>query len=86
MSIIKILFLLFFVWLGWKIYRFYKRYQEVKQRLQHIEERMRTQSYPWQVKLCQCAYCGVHLPENEAVFDGQTPYCCLEHKRAHSQS
>ncbi len=85
MSITKILLLLFFIWLSWKIYKFYKRYKEVKQILQQsMEENMRKQQYPLQVKLCQCAYCGVHLPENEAVFDGQTPYCCIEHKRANS--
>ncbi len=81
MSITKILLLLFVIWLGWKIYKFYKRYQTFKKIL---EQSMKEQPNPLSVPsaLCQCAHCGVHLPENEALFDGQTPYCCIEHKRA----
>lgn len=82
MSITKILLLLFFIWLGWKIYKFYKRYQNFKKILEQSIKEQHPLSVP--SALCQCAHCGVHLPEKEALFDGQTPYCCIEHKQAGS--
>jgi len=73
MSIPKILFLLFLAWLGWRIYKGYKFFQMLKQQA--------TQTKPLQASLCQCVHCGVHLPENEAIFDGSNVYCCVEHQR-----
>jgi uncharacterized protein len=29
-----------------------------------------------------CAHCGVHLPMNDAVLDGQTAYCSEAHRLA----
>jgi uncharacterized protein len=29
-----------------------------------------------------CAHCGVHLPMNDAVLDGQTVYCSDAHRLA----
>jgi uncharacterized protein len=29
-----------------------------------------------------CAHCGVHLPTNEAVLDGQRAYCSESHRLA----
>lgn len=29
-----------------------------------------------------CAHCGVHLPINDAVLDGQTAYCSDAHRLA----
>lgn len=29
-----------------------------------------------------CAHCGVHLPMNDAVLDGQTAYCSDAHRLA----
>jgi uncharacterized protein len=29
-----------------------------------------------------CAHCGVHLPSNEAVLDGQRAYCSESHRLA----
>ena len=31
------------------------------------------------VDMVQCAYCGVHLPEPEAIYDAPDYYCCKEH-------
>ncbi|WP_432786393.1 hypothetical protein AAEX37_00504 [Oligella sp. MSHR50489EDL] len=42
------------------------------------DERMQhTKSIP----MAQCAYCGVHVPENEAVHYKNKTWCCLEHAR-----
>ena len=32
-------------------------------------------------KMVACAYCGVHVPETEAIRDGDKMYCCEEHRR-----
>jgi uncharacterized protein len=32
-------------------------------------------------KMVACAHCGVHIPESEAVHDGDRRYCCEEHRR-----
>jgi len=28
-----------------------------------------------------CAHCGLHVPESEGVRDGDTFFCCDEHRR-----
>jgi uncharacterized protein len=33
-------------------------------------------------EMVACRHCGVHLPANEAVFDGQLPYCGPSHRQA----
>lgn len=39
---------------------------------------------PAVAKMVACAYCGVHLPESEAVRDENKHYCSAEHqKKAH---
>lgn len=39
------------------------------------------------VDMVQCAYCGVHLPKPDAIYDAPDYYCCDEHhiKRQHSK-
>jgi len=32
-------------------------------------------------KMVACAYCGIHVPETEAIHDGKKMYCCEEHRR-----
>ena len=33
-------------------------------------------------QMVACRHCGVHLPADEAVFDGQLPYCGPSHRQA----
>jgi len=40
----------------------------------------RSQQEP--VSFAVCAHCGVHLPMNDAVVDGQTAYCSEAHRLA----
>jgi uncharacterized protein len=35
--------------------------------------------------MVKCDYCGVHLPVNEAIKDGEHFYCSAEHKEKASQ-
>ncbi len=32
--------------------------------------------------MVQCAHCGLHLPESEALFGGKQPYCTEAHRQA----
>jgi uncharacterized protein len=34
------------------------------------------------VSFAVCAHCGVHLPMNDAVLEGQTAYCSESHRLA----
>jgi uncharacterized protein len=34
------------------------------------------------VSFAVCAHCGVHLPMNEALLDGQRAYCSESHRLA----
>lgn len=36
---------------------------------------------PAVAKMVACARCGVHIPESEAVRDGNKYYCSEEHRR-----
>ncbi len=42
-----------------------------------------SQRPPKAEEMVQCAHCGVHLPDGEAVRDGQgRPYCSAAHRLA----
>jgi uncharacterized protein len=36
---------------------------------------------PAVAKMVACAHCGVHIPESEALRDGNRHYCSEEHRR-----
>lgn len=31
--------------------------------------------------MLECEHCGVHIPESEGLYDGETFYCSEEHRR-----
>ena len=35
-----------------------------------------------QGQMLRCAHCGLHIPKDEAIMDGATPYCCADHRQA----
>ena len=35
------------------------------------------------VEIVECAVCGVHLPQPEAITDTRGSYCCEAHRRQH---
>ena len=50
-----------------------------------IRERRRLQAKPGKPKAVdsvQCAYCGLHLPREEALQRGEHYYCCQAHLEA----
>ena len=32
-------------------------------------------------RMVACAHCGIHVPESQAVRDGDKVYCCEEHRK-----
>lgn len=36
-----------------------------------------------QERMVKCAYCGVHVPESQALRSGNLSYCSPEHRDAH---
>ena len=36
---------------------------------------------PAVAKMVACAHCGVHIPESEAIHDGDKYFCSEEHRR-----
>lgn len=32
-------------------------------------------------RMLECEHCGVHIPESEGLYDGDTFYCSEEHRR-----
>lgn len=37
---------------------------------------------PHLAKMISCDHCGVHVPESEAVHDGDRHYCSEEHQKS----
>jgi uncharacterized protein len=35
------------------------------------------------VEIVECAVCGLHLPQSDAVTDARGSYCCDAHRRQH---
>ena len=44
--------------------------------------RRRSEQVPRPQEFARCAHCGVHLPINEAVRDGDRAYCSEAHRLA----
>lgn len=34
-------------------------------------------------KIVKCLHCGLHIPENEAITQGDKNFCSIEHARHH---
>lgn len=34
-------------------------------------------------KMVKCLHCGLHIPENEAITQGDKHFCSIEHARLH---
>jgi uncharacterized protein len=75
MGLIRFLFLLLIAGAIWFMVKNYLRKQELHQR--------RESPGPQRVnKIVRCTQCDVHLPEEDAVRDGDDWFCTLGHKRA----
>lgn len=36
---------------------------------------------PASEQMVNCSHCGLYLPQNEAIADGDRFFCCAEHRR-----
>ena len=73
MNLIRLLVIIAIIWL---VYRIYQNWLASKANLnkQHAKQS--------EIKnTVQCSTCGVHLPEQEALQQGEEFYCCEAHKK-----
>ena len=61
------------IWVGYLIVR-----HLLRQRL----TKPKTTSSQKSVNSVQCKYCGLHLPKDEAIRDGEDHFCNTEHRDA----
>jgi uncharacterized protein len=77
---IRILLFLLLAYLLWRIgYRWYQTFlknQEAKQALNSATVNKEKHGV-----MVQCKYCGLHLPEHEAIHTSKGTYCCEAHRR-----
>ena len=73
MGIVRLLIVLIIVWFVWSIYRRYIQQQTRKPPLNSSTAKNNVPS----VK--QCAFCGVHIPLEEAIQRKGRYYCCQSH-------
>lgn len=70
---------LFLALLGVLVFLFRKRWRALRSvRFTKPERPELRPSVPMRV----CAHCGIHLPEPDAIRDGDRYYCCSEHRKA----
>jgi uncharacterized protein len=68
--------LLFILWLTWQVARRLWR--------EHQKKQVNTDPTPRELpakRMLRCAHCGVHFPEQEAVYSEKDVFCCSEHQR-----
>ena len=77
MNLLRIVLIAIAVWI---IISMIRRWREQK-----ADERMAERETPRVGTMVQCQYCGMHVPEQEAVRDGDATYCTVEHQQASKQ-
>ncbi|MBI3546339.1 MAG: hypothetical protein HY081_07060 [Gammaproteobacteria bacterium] len=68
-QLLRIIIILFGLWLVIQIVK------------RALASRNPTPSRPPIIKMLMCSRCGVHMPESQAIKDGDKIYCCEEHRR-----
>ncbi|MGV3591007.1 MAG: PP0621 family protein [Gammaproteobacteria bacterium] len=78
MGLIRFIFLLLILGVAWFVVKNYLR----KQALNEQQGRSRSQQSQIPGKIVQCRQCNVHLPETEALREGDEWFCTQEHRQA----
>jgi len=73
MNLIRLLVIVTIIWL---VYRMYQNWVT-----SNIIAKKKQKEKPEITNMVQCTTCGVHLPEHEALKQGQQFYCCEAHKK-----
>lgn len=66
----KLLLLIFAVVAVWWLVKGFRRKEAAKDAPEAAPEQMVT-----------CSHCGLYLPQNEAIAEGDKFFCCAEHRR-----
>ncbi len=72
MNLFRLLIIVGIVWIAYQIYRNWKSKNQLIARQHKKDSDIKN--------MVQCAKCGVHLPEQEAVKSSDDFFCCEEHK------
>lgn len=70
MNLLRFALIVLAVWLIWRIARHL---------LSHPRPARRIKQAPVEA-MVRCAHCGVHLPEHEALREGEDYYCSTRHR------
>ena len=65
--------------------KFQQNRQKKSTNKQSSEKQSRTDKKIESRKTLRCDHCGVYIPANEALRDGEKIYCCPEHKQQHKE-
>jgi len=74
----RLLVIIAIVFLGWLLFRFIKK--QLGQRSRPPQKQQTDDDDA--VEVLPCAYCGVHIPGNTAIFKDGKCYCSREHRDA----
>ncbi|MDM8545477.1 PP0621 family protein [Candidatus Venteria ishoeyi] len=78
---IRTLIILIGIWMLWRIFQGYKASLENEAENQ-TKQKKQNQAMPEKQHMLPCAFCGMHIPEQEAIHRGDKVYCCQEHRLA----
>ena len=78
MGLIRFIFLLLIAGVIWFVVKNYLRKQQLRAGRTDKETSEHTQVN----RIVRCAQCDIHLPEEDAVRDGDTWFCTMAHKQA----
>ena len=79
MPFFRTLILIFAIWLAFVLAR-----QLMRSRRQNRVADTSAPKHSLPVTVVPCAYCGLHIPKNEALAANGRYYCCTSHKDGHS--
>lgn len=73
--IIRLIIFVVLLWAGLKLYRMYREWKQERDELAHRGGQPLDNA-----QMVRCAYCRVHLPEDEALRSGQQWFCGENHR------
>ena len=73
MGLIRLITFLLVAWVVWSMYRKYQRAMGASARGKSLPNKT----------FVKCVYCDVHLPEAEAVKEGNDWFCSRKHQQAY---
>ena len=73
MPIIRIIIAVFLIWLALRLYKSFRK---------KLSDSRSGEAKPAKSgeKMQQCAYCGLHIPQKEAIKAGSHYYCSRDHE------